>query len=351
MADVVLVLSIDVEEEGLFRGGYERRRPSVRNVAQLVRLSALLDECRECGLDLPVNLLCTHSVFADEDACRTLEIFRARHRVEIGAHLHHWNTPPSGENPDDGSYISPGRVPDSLLAARLESLLQAGRVFCGTALSSFRMGKWDLHRRHWPLLAEAGVLTDASVRPLHYSPAGPDHFCAPSDPYVVRVNEREILEVPLTCVPLFPRMRESGFFSPPLREKEGGGCAPAGLFAGHARAASVQKWGALAVLPAYHPLWAMEAITRVHLARGGRVISLTWHSSEMMPGGAPHVPDEASVTAFLDKVRRYLRRLAAKHVVLGQTFTELRSDAARLRLPTAGANICAGDWGYDAASC
>ena len=161
VVSVELVLSIDVEEEGLFRGAYARRNPSVRNVAWLTRLSSLLEE-----YDLPVSLLCTHSVFADAAACRVLADMCARHRVEIGAHLHHWNTPPAGAGSlGEQGYESPGQLSETLFVARLASLFAAGRGFLGKPLTSFRMGKWDLHRWHWPLLAEAGVLVDASVRP------------------------------------------------------------------------------------------------------------------------------------------------------------------------------------------
>jgi len=330
-ACVELALSLDVEEEGLFRGVYPRTNPTVRNVAALARLSPLLEE-----FDLPVSLLCTYSVFADAAACRSLAELCARHRVETGAHLHHWNTPPVG--PDEGTgqgYVSPGRVPDTLLAARLASLFQAGRAFLGQAPTSFRMGKWDLRRRHWPLLAEAGVLVDASVRPLHYAPHGPDHFDAPADPYVVHVQGRALLEVPLTCIPLCAGVRR-------LRPSCGNGGSARGFLA-----ASVQKWGALALLPVYHPLWMMRAVTKRHLAQGGRILSLTWHSSEMMPGAVPHMPDEAAVERFLGKIRSYLRWLTGQAEIRGRTLDELRQtwDTGPDDRQAGGSGAsCGGDW-------
>lgn len=339
-ASLDLVLSIDVEEEGLFRGSYGRTAPSVRNVAQLPRLSALLDGCEDrLGTELPLNLLCTHSVYADARACRHLDALRARRRVEFGAHLHHWNTPPADPQsaPEEkDAYQSPGSVPDDLLRARLASLFTAGTVFCGTRPTSFRMGRWDLHRRHWPLLAEAGVRVDASVRPLHFSPQGPDHFFAPPDPYRVDVDGAELTEVPLTCVPLLPALAEKNTFCAPPRRK----ADPVRACA----ASSVKKWGALAILPAYHPLWAMLAISRLHLARGGRVISLTWHSSEMMPGATPHLPDEAAVNAFLKKIGGYLNRLADLRSLRGRTFAELRT--ARFPAPLKESGAHDGDWRY-----
>ncbi|MDR0239453.1 MAG: glycosyl transferase family 1 [Deltaproteobacteria bacterium] len=330
---VELVLSIDVEEEGLFRGAYARTKPTVRNVAGLARLSPLLLE-----FALPVSLLCTHSVFTDAAACRSLAGMCARHRVEIGAHLHHWNTPPVAAGSEDGQdYESPGRAPASLLQARLENLFAAGRAFLGMPLTSFRMGKWDLHRWHWPLLAEAGVLVDASVRPLHYAPQGPDHFYAPADPYVVNVQGRALLEVPLSCIPLCACLRH-------VRPSAGAG--------GGVRmrlASSLWRWGVLALLPVYHPLWAMKAVTKRYLARGGKVLSLTWHSSEMMPGGTPHLPDVAAVERFLEKIRSYLRWLTGWAAVQGRTFDELRQtwNTEHAASRTGGTDAsCGGDWRY-----
>ncbi|MCL2122755.1 MAG: glycosyl transferase family 1 [Desulfovibrionaceae bacterium] len=330
---VELVLSIDVEEEGLFRGAYARTKPSVSNVAELARLSPLLEE-----FALPLSLLCTHSVFADAAACRHLAAMCARYRVEVGAHLHHWNTPPAaagGEEKQD--YESPGRVPAKLLAARLASLFASGRAFLGKELTSFRMGKWDMHRWHWPLLAEAGVLVDASVRPLHYAPQGPDHFAAPADPYVVNVQDHAILEVPLSCQPLCACLRR-------LRPSVGTGSAVRRRLA-----ASVQKWGVLALLPVYHPLWMMKVVTKQHLARGGKALSLTWHSSELLAGVTPHLPDSLSVERFLGKIRAYLHWLTGWASVQGRTLDDLRqtwnTENSRPHTGMAGAP-CSGDWRF-----
>lgn len=316
--DLRVVLTIDVEEEGLFGGAYARNGVSVRNVAWLARLAPLLQR-----MDMPVTLLCAHSVFADADACRALDALRSACRAEIGAHLHHWNTPPVTHAPSGTAYESAGQVPVDRMRAKLRTLFQAGEAYAGHPLTSFRMGRWDLHRWHWSLLAECGVLVDASVRPLHCGRGGPNHFFASSQPYMVHIGAREILEVPLTCVPVFPALRT--------------------LFAAERAARwrnTVQKWGALALLPVYHPLWAMQCITRLMVARGQRVLSLTWHSSEMMPGGAPHVPDAQAAQALLDKVEAYLVWLRRTWSVQGATLDDVRQHC----LPCAVSASQAGDW-------
>ena len=90
-----LVISIDVEEEGLFSGLYPRTPPGVTNVAELARLAFIP---RDFGL--PLTLLVTYRVARDPAACRVLAQWRDRFGAEIGLHLHHWNTPPFADLPD-----------------------------------------------------------------------------------------------------------------------------------------------------------------------------------------------------------------------------------------------------------
>ena len=324
-----LVVSLDVEEEGLFGGQYARRGVSTRNTASLKNLAPF------CGMGIRPTLFCAHSVLTDPASCETLAWLRDEHHAEIGAHLHHWNTPPLTQDgtdqtlPDTADRVPAAAVSDTLFSAKLATLMQAGRALQGPPMTSFRMGRWDLHRSHWPLLAAAGILCDASVRPLHSAASamqGPDHFDAPGNPYWIPAGQSRIFEVPLTVTPLLSQL-------PGLLR-----AMPAPL-AARARA-SFKTWGALALLPVYHPLWAMCAITRLYAARGGRVLSLTWHSSEMMPGCTPHLPDAAAVKKFTGKVGQWLNWLHGQYNVRCLTMDELRCELGP-SAPTPRGN---GDW-------
>ena len=93
-----VVVSLDVEEEGLFSGRYAASDCGVRNVALLPRLAPL---SRELGF--PLTLFCAHTVFASAEARPVLAWMRDHCGAEIGAHLHHWSTPPLVETgPEPG---------------------------------------------------------------------------------------------------------------------------------------------------------------------------------------------------------------------------------------------------------
>jgi hypothetical protein len=325
---VRLAVSLDVEEEGLFGGRYAHSAPPVANTSCLARLAPLM------ALPLRPTLFCAYSVLDNSGARANIGAFLEKFRgsVETGAHLHHWNTPPlSAESPAFAADVSTAGIPEDILGAKLANLLAAVGDFCGERPVSFRMGRWDIRRTHWPLLAREGIACDASVRPLHCPLRGPDHFAAPAVPYRIPAAGASIFEVPLTVTPLFrslPRLLD---------------CLPAeapGRLGPLARA-TLKNWGALALLPAYHPLRLMQLATRLFVARGGTVLSLTWHSSEMMPGGAPHIPDAAAVDGLLDKIYRYVqwvyKNFSARACTMRELAAELGPHAEEMASP-------AGDW-------
>lgn len=305
--NLLLALSIDVEEEGLFGGRYVCQNPQIQNTAYLSRLAPLLER------GVKPTLFCAYSVFADAASRKFIARLRDSHGAEIGAHLHHWNTPPLYDTRMKIlNRVPAANVADADMAAKLDNLLRIAQDFQGCPVTSFRMGRWDLHGRLWPMLYERGVLCDASIRPLHVfaNPSiGPDHFDAPADPYVIPVDKGQILEVPQTVIPVLKMLASM----------------PDGNSIGKTLRASLRHWGALALLPIQHPLWLMKLTTRLHAKRGGTTLSLTWHSSEMMPSGAPYMPDANSVDAFLKKMQAYLDWLYSEFHVTNVTMNDLAS--------------------------
>ena len=327
-----VVVSLDVEEEGLFSGRYAASDCGVRNVALLPRLAPL---SRELGF--PLTLFCAHTVFASAEARPVLAWMRDHCGAEIGAHLHHWSTPPLVENragtgtaahKADGPPTRTDRLPRDLLRRRLRTLLDAGRDFQSAPLTSFRMGRWDLKDVVRPLLAEAGISVDSSVCPLRAFRDGPDHFLAPADPYWAEdLSGRRLLEAPITQIPLSPALARLWYGL--ARRK-------AGLLD------SFHFWGALSPNPVWHSPRVMRLASRLPARRGGKVLSLFWHSSEMLPGASPNVPDQAAADALLQKIYGYLRWLKENFKVRGVTAAQLHAEAGTLDFPQRPAGR--GDW-------
>lgn len=325
--DLYVIVSLDVEEEGLFSGNYAASGCGVRNVALLPRLAPLTQD-----LGFPLTLFCAHTVFSSPEARPHLAWMRDHCQAEIAAHLHHWSTPPltDGEGSDggaqkDGPPVRTDKMPRQLLRRRLRTLLDAGRDFQGAPLSSFRMGRWDLKASVRPLLAEEGITFDSSVCPLRVFSGGPDHFLAPTEPYWPE-DCPGLLESPVTQVALFPPLARLWH----------------GLTSNKALVDSFHFWGALSPNPVWHSPAVMRAATRLLLRRGGRVLSLFWHSSEMLPGGSPNIPDQAAADALYQKIYSYLRWLRENYNVMGLTAAQLRGLAPSLHFGPRPAGK--GDW-------
>ena len=320
-----VVISLDVEEEGLFSGSYAATGCGVRNVDLLPKLAPLSAE-----LGFPLTLFCAWTVFDSAPARAVLERMRDTHGAEIGAHLHHWSTPPLEGTAPSGAPVRTHLLPRDLLRRRLRTLLDAGRRFQGAPLTSFRMGRWDLKAEVRPLLGGEGILVDSSVCPLRAFPGGPDHFLAPADPYwVPGAPGKPLLEAPITQVPLVPGLPRLWHR---LARRD------------QALLDRFHFFGALSANPFWHGAAAMRLATRLHVRRGGKVLGLFWHSSEMLPGGSPHVRDEDAARAALDKIFSFCRWLRDHFAVEGVTATRLWELAPELDFPRHDGAPDGGDW-------
>lgn len=330
---LAVVVSLDVEEEGLFSGSYPRFGAGLTNIPHLERLKFLPGE-----FGLPLTYLCDYPVLRHGPSLAVLEGLLARLGGELGAHLHPWNTPPFPEMPWPEP-VSTAVMPLDVFRAKLESLQEAAAAFCGRRATSFRMGRWNLFRRAMAVLPEAGFTVDSSVAPLRHVRGGPDHFLAPADPYWLRPagpDGPRLLEAPTTQVPLVPG-------GPALCDAL---AARLGSRGRDAVRTFFMKTMTLGVNPVWMPEATMRLAVRAHVRRGGRAVTLFWHSSELLPGASPHFPDKAAVDGFLAKVRRFAGWLRRTFAVRGTTLGALagpdfswpdRSSATRPR--------STGDWG------
>ena len=305
-----LVISIDVEEEGLFSGKYARTPLGVSNVAQLPRLEFIP---REFGY--PLTLLVTYPVVRDPAALAVLKYWRDHYGTEIGAHLHPWNTPPFPEFTEPEPAPSE-RIPLAVLRAKLANLVAAIHDSLGVAPRSFRMGRFDWGPKIMSLLPEMGLKVDSSIVPLRPQPGCAQHFLAPADPFRLQIPGAAgatLVEAPLTMVPIFAG-------APRLIDRLSAAFPGAG-------GERLRAWFPYVLAAGIHPVWfpypSMRLAVRLHRRRGGRVLNMFLHSSELAAGASPQCPTEAAVGRLVQKIRAFLTWLRATGPVQGVTLSEL----------------------------
>ncbi|MEW6532117.1 MAG: hypothetical protein AB1473_14870 [Thermodesulfobacteriota bacterium] len=306
-----LAVTIDVEEEGLFSGAYDARNVPLENVPLLTRLDPIF---REWGIK--PALLVTYRVAEHKPHQELLLSLRDKWSGEIGAHLHHWNTPPLEPLPYPQPVPSE-LMPIELLEAKTASLLEVlGKMSVKPA--SFRMGRFNLGPKMLSILIKSGFQVDSSICPMHRYYGGPDHLYAETDPYFPNPNDpcipdnSSILEAPLTVLPLFPSLGR-------VLDR----------WARHSDAlAKGVSWfsmnlGSLPVQPAWTGLRRLKAGVRLHHDRGGKVLTIFFHSSELLAGASAVHRTQEEVDRFLNKLRQFFAWLHASTKVESVTLAEL----------------------------
>ena len=305
-----LIITLDVEEEGLFSGQYARLGSGVANVFELRRLEFIP---REFGF--PLTLLTTYPVASDPAAREVLALWQQDHGAEIGVHLHPWNTPPFTELPDPEP-IPTARLPLDLVGAKLKTLVECLTANFQAAPRSFRMGRFDWSPGLLTLLPGQGLAVDSSMVPLTFKGEGPQNFLTPPDPFWLQNPASPgpgLLEAPVTMVPVWQSSAQAVH-------------RLAGLLPGKAGQALLSRYrfvGAAGIHPAWFPLLSMKLAARLHRRRGGRVLTLFLHSSELFPGGSPQFPTAAAVDRLATKFRSFLSWLVRQGPVTGLTLSGL----------------------------
>jgi hypothetical protein len=306
-----LVVTIDVEEEGLFSNCYDQDNCMVENVRHLERLDPLFRE-----LDIRPTMLVAYPVINHSGNCSLLNRLRRDWNAEIGAHLHSWNTPPLRRIPGKAPVPSE-RIPVDLLEEKLQTLLTALRR-ADVEPTSFRMGRFNLGPRMFSVLERTNVLVDSSIAPMRHQYGGPDHLAANTDPYFpnpldpVCAGNSRILEVPVTILPVLPGL---GRFLNGLRTR---GTVPSNWISWFA-----MNLGSFPAQPMWTGLNRLKTAARLHRMRGGKVLTIFFHSSELMPGGCPAHPSSSHVERFLARLRAFLSWLRREMGVDSLTLSEL----------------------------
>jgi hypothetical protein len=275
-----VIVTIDTEADNQWAYNEVVTTENLNYVPRFQRL------CERYGLR--PTYLCTFEVVESSHFESVLRPYQERGAAEIGAHLHPWTNPPFGPAAragiDKDAYPAyPSELTLKDFSAKLTVLTDRIAVRTGRAPTSYRAGRWGFTAAHVAVLVRLGYAVDCSVTPLvswadHAGRrgGGPDFRAAPLVPYfldptdVCRAGPSTLLEVPVTIV------LDRQWFRP-------------------------------------YPEMSAEQLLEVYQVASAQklpALEMMLHSSELMPGGSPDYPTEASVEQVYAKLERVFAQLA-----------------------------------------
>jgi hypothetical protein len=339
-APTPFVVTVDTEEEWDWSSGYPTGPTRTANIHQLPRFQ---DACEKHGA--AVTYFVNHAVLANPESRAVILDLAQRPRVEIGMHIHPWNTPPLSAGTRGLSPAKPGdpepgvaapveRVPEresflhnlppELALAKLDTVYNTFREH-GLTPVSFRGGRYSTGPVVQKWLRERGFVADASILPYTgwKDDGAPDYRAR--DPRPVRLpGEAPLWEIPLS---LGYTRRPFNFWHRALAVAEGP-LRPLRLVGILSKLGVVEK----AWLNFENPLGArMPALIRAFRKTNWPYLCFTLHSSSLLPGGSPYAPDAAAVEKLYRTLNLTLRQLATDGGSIPATVAEIahRLEAAR----------------------
>lgn len=310
-----LLVGIDTESDNQWDPA-ARARPTFENIYALERLHELF-----ARHGVRPTYVVTHPVACDRRSADMLGGLLGRGDCEIGAHHHAWETPPC--SPDDV-----GRHPYALslslgqFDAQLAALTMAIAAAVGEQPVSYRSGRFGFSAAHVSSLERQGYRIESSVAPLFYEAhkQGPDFVDAPLRPYFLSYDvptsagTSDLLELPISAAlnRRVPRIVERWY-----------GRAPRPYATKRLlrllRVAHV-RW----LRPSYSSAEDMMALSRQLVARGTPILNLLFHSSEAIVGGSPYNRTDGELSAFFERLTRFLKYAVQDLGARPMTFAEFR---------------------------
>ncbi len=332
MPEVTLFVSIDTEEDDWFASD---RPVTVENIRRLPRFVRFLD-----SLGARPTFLVTHQVASVERSAQVIREVAGADGVEIGAHLHPWNTPPIGST-FDSSRTMLANLSFERQLAKLVTLTDTLGELLGNRPISFRAGRYGLNADTVRALLECGYAVDASVTPFtDWRPVddGPNLDGAPLACYridgtrdVRQPSASGLVEVPLSIG--FNR-RPFAFWKKIHDKLATPGLKPLRLLGIAGRSGLLKR---LLLSPEFATASEMLALSRQLLAEGTRHLQLWLHSPSLTPGLTPYTSNAGDVDRLYGAIESYLERLSGICRIRFATLAETRQLLSRT-VPAASSN-------------
>jgi len=315
-----LIVFIDAEEEFQWHT-FSSRALSVRNIAAQDRAQDIMNE-----FNLKPSYLVDYAVASQPEGYLPLKKMLDTGQCTIGAQLHPWVNPPLEELPTLRNTYH-GNLPAALERAKIERLTSTIAANFGVRPTIFKAGRYGAGPNTAAALRASGYRIDASVMPLtdFSADGGPDHSHAPAVPYWLD-PEHDLLEIPNTVglVGLMERVDRRSMHA--LLNSASTRLRVPGLLS---RLGLLER---IRLTPEGISLDEARRLTLTLMRRGHRLFVLSYHSSSLLPGGAPYVATAEDLTAFLAWLRGYFRfffgSLSGQPTTAEAVYQALRNESA-----------------------
>lgn len=315
----LFLLTVDTEEEWDWGGAFPQPPFSTKNIEHIPRFQAF---CKE--LDIKPTYFVDFAVADHPEHADILRSYLNKGECDFGAHLHPWATPPIVEviNDENSHAVN---LPLSLFTKKMATLTRKLENTFGSHPYSYRAGRWGVNAQHLNVLTNLGYRVDSSVRPF-YKDQDFSYQSAPTRPYwpsthnaIVPADEDcGILEIPATNgynfsnFELLDRLRTKLSMSPIDRLHLIGILWRVGLM----RQISITPEGS----NASDVCRCIDACVK----RGDLIISMFFHSSDLLPGVTPYVRTEADKARMMALIRQCVEHLRQKHNAGMTTMRDIR---------------------------
>jgi hypothetical protein len=322
------LITIDTEGDNL----WDRPRfVTTRNAEFLERFQLL---CERHGLR--PTWLTDHEMVSSPVFRRFAVDVLARGTAEIGMHLHAWNSPPLEPLTADDVLASPYLIeyPPRVMREKIRRLTTRLEDALGIKMISHRAGRWAFDERYAEMLLDAGYKVDCSVTPLvswkttlgdPRGPGGSDYTHFPGEPYWVdladisRPGTSDLLEVPVTIVSF-----RSGLANRFVRLADRLPSPLSRVRALTHRAVDRVSPQAIWLRPSENNRRRLCDLVDGVVEQRRLYAEFMLHSSELMPGGSPTFPDDASIERLYADLELLFARVGA--VFHGVTLSEFHDE-------------------------
>lgn len=314
-----LMIVIDTEEEFDWDSDFSRDARSVENIQYLPKV---FDALEPIGA-VPLCVM-THPVMQNIHSAGVMRRSHGHGLCELGTHLHSWVNPPYAEEVNHrNSYAC--NLEKTLELRKMSALTSIFEQTFDFAPTMFRTGRYGVGANTFEVLAKLGYKTDLSLPPYsNFSrDGGPKTYCWTNTPFWAH-EKACLLSLPVTT-------GFSGVFAsfgptlaPLLDSRKVKKSRTPGILA---RSKLLDR---NRLTPEGVERKDLCDLMRTLVENGERVLTLSFHSSSLLPGATTYTKDNADVvkmiTTLTDTLRYFVDELGGELAPVSAVDAELRGE-------------------------